>query len=286
MKHKAVVLQRFLYSAVLLFCSGGGPFAQDLIPGQVCTIDFPDAGLPPTLFSLMNGRPTTPCLSYCLPADYDPASSYPLLLYVPGNDGSISGNIGNARTIAGERGCIAASLPLFKKRIDRREVGGGVIVSSEDYPVISNAYATMLGGLFERVPNIDPEQSAMVGFSNGALTIAVLLSMHDAFTFDHFRSFCLVDHGMFHLTDLHKARARDCRYLLLVGDQEDFGRDLKLRGARLVEDSWRLLGVDLTSRIQLNTGHAFEAHHMHLVGKWLRGEPIDETEAPRIRRGN
>ncbi len=56
----------------------------------------------------------------------------------------------------------------------------------------------------EVVPNIDPERSAVVGFSNGALTIAVLVSNHDEFVLSHFKAFCLVDHGMFHLTDLHR----------------------------------------------------------------------------------
>ena len=130
----------------------------------------------------------------------------------------------------------------------------------------------MLGRLFELVPNIDRERSAMVGFSNGAITIAVLVSNHDEFTLTHFKSFCLVDHGMFHLSDLHKNLTRESRFLLLVGDKEDFGRDLKIRQSQLQQDSWRLLGVDLSYRILKNTGHEFNRPHMELVGEWLRNE--------------
>ena len=140
----------------------------------------------------------------------------------------------------------------------------------------------MLGMLFERVPNIDPERSAMVGFSNGALTIAVLVSHHDSFVLSHFKAFCMVDHGMFHLTDLHKKRTRDCRFLVLSGDDlRDPGRELKIRGGKLLQDARRMVGVDLTFHVMKNTGHEFDTPQMELVGRWLRGEDSsDPATAP------
>ncbi len=251
--------------------------AQALAPGVVSRITFTEDTLPATLHCMWTGTNVPPTLAVRLPDDFDSTKSYPLLVYVPGFDGGVDGNIGNAQTITGPRGWIVASLPLFKKTLDRGEVSGGLLVSQEDAPVISGAYRTMLGRLFALLPNIDPERSAMVGFSNGALTLAVLLSSHDTFLFDHFRNFCLVDHGMFHLTDLHKRGARDCRYLILVGDKEDMGRELKIRGARLLEDEWRLLGVDLTCRLMKNTGHEFGPRQMAMVGAWLRRDETAES---------
>ena len=93
----------------------------------------------------------------------------------------------------------------------------------------------LFGGVV--VPNIDRDRSAMVGYSNGAIAVAILISSHDRYILDQFHSFCLVDHGMFHLTDLHKPPANDRRYLILVGDRDDYGREFKLRGAKLAEDS-------------------------------------------------
>jgi predicted esterase len=168
---------------------------------------------------------------------------------------------------------VVASLPLFKAVVDRGEVGGGLLVGFRDEPVIAPAYRALLGRIFALVPNIDTARSAMVGFSNGALTLAVLLSSHDEFVLSHFRSFVLVDQGMFHLTDLHEAGARDARYLILVGDQPDQGRDLKLRGCALQQDSWRLLHVDLTCEIMKGTGHAFPPDVMARVGQWLNEAP-------------
>jgi len=251
-------------------------FAQELVPGKIIEIKFPKADLPPTLYTMMTGTEAPPGLMVRLPDDFEPAKSYPLLVYVPGLHGGPKGNIGNAQTIAGPRGWIVASLPLFKKSVDPNEVAGGIMVSMEDYSTISKAYQIMLGKLFELIPNIDRDRSAMVGFSNGAITIGILVSCHDEFILTHFKNFCLVDHGMFHLTDLHKKYAKDCRYLILVGDKEDMGRELKIRGSKLQQDSWKLLGVNLTYQIMKDTGHEFQDRHMELVGKWLRNEPLDK----------
>ena len=253
--------------------------AAGLEPGSVTTIEFPDDDLPPSLYEMMTGVAAPPTLSYRLPDDYDPGRLYPLLVYVPGNHGGPGGNIGNALAIAGPSDWVFASLPLFKRSVDRDEVGGGLLVGFEDYPTISRAYRTLFEGLDEAVPNIDPERSAMVGFSNGALTIAVLVSSNDEFVLSHFQSFCLVDNGMFHLTDLHKKKSRDARYLVLSGDDpRDLGRDLKIRGGELLQDAWRLLGVDLSFHVMRDTGHEFAEPQMELVGRWLRGEALPEPD--------
>jgi hypothetical protein len=256
--------------------------ADVLKPGQTSKIPFADADLPPTLYSALHGENIQPVVTVRLPDDYDASRSYPVVVYVPGNDGGEKGNFYNAETIAGRRGWIAATLPLFQKAIDRSERSGGVIVSFEDYPVLSRAYATMLGRLFERIPNIDRQRSAMVGFSNGAITIGVLVSNHDEFILTRFRNFCLVDQGMFHLADLHKSRAKGCRFLILVGDRPGFGREQRIRQSELLEESWKLLDVDLTHRTMVNTGHEFNDPQMALVRNWLRGENLNanSTVAP------
>ncbi len=239
---------------------------------KTAEITFPDAGLPPILHTLMTGEEATPTLTYSLPDDYDSAKTYPLLVYVPGGDGGPAGNIFNAQSIAGTDGWIVATLPLFKKAVDKSEPGGGMIVSMEDYPTIAKCYGIMLGELFDIVPNIDREQSAMVGFSNGAITIAVLLSSHDDFILKHFKNFCMVDHGMFHLTDLHKSGSRDCRYLVLVGDKIDFGRELKIQGCQLLQEEMELVGVNLSCEIMKDTGHVFREMQMEIVRNWLQAE--------------
>ena len=272
-------LRHVVVFTLALLLAGAWAVAEELSPGEVVEVAFPIFTVPPSLYSMVTETPVPPTLTYSLPDGYDPERRYPLLVYVPGFHGGASGNIGNALTIAGREDWVVASLPLFKSTVDREEIGGGIIIGFQDYSTLSNAYATMLGRLFELVPNIDAERSAMVGFSNGALAIAVLVSNHDEFVLSHFESFCFVDHGMFHLTDLHKRRARDCRYLVLSGDDRtDPGRNLKIRGGRLLEDTWNMIGVDLSFHVMADTGHEFKDRHMALVGRWLRREPFTEDE--------
>ena len=248
-------------------------------PGEIATVEFPVMSVSPTLYSMVHEETVSPTLTYRLPDGFDPERRYPLLVYVPGLHGGRSGNIGNALTIAGREDWVIASLPLFKTTLDRDEISGGIRIGFRDYGTLSHAYATMLGRLFELVPNIDTEESAMVGFSNGAMAIAVLVSNNDEFVLSHFHHFCLVDQGMFHLTDLYTRRARSGRYLLLSGDDRtDIGRDLMIRGGQLLEDSWSLFGVDLAFHIMADTGHEFGDRQMALVGRWLRDEPIVEMQ--------
>jgi hypothetical protein len=260
---------------VILFLPGETA-ARELEPGSVIDIPFEGEDLPPTLYRMFTAGEEPAGLRVRLPDDYSADRRFPVLVYVPGYHGGPKGNLDNAVAIAGTRGWISASLPLFKKTLDRDEPAGGVIVGFEDYAVLSRAYGILLGRLFEMIPNTDRDNSAMVGFSNGSLTIAVLVSCHDEFILSRFRNFCLVDHGMAHLTDLHKKGARESRFLIAVGDREDYGRSLKIRGAELRRDEWKLLGVNVDCRILEDTGHEFEARHMELVGRWLRREPLGE----------
>jgi len=105
--------------------------------------------------------------------------------------------------------------------------------------------------------------------SNGAIAIAVLVSSHDEYILEKFHSYCLVDQGMFHLTDLHKTLTKDRRFLILVGDKEDYGRDLKIRGAKLIQDSYQLLGYSVESRILQNTGHELTQSCKRDIGTWV-----------------
>lgn len=232
-------------------------------------IEFTRDQLPENLYSMFTGNEANSVLQYCLPTNYSLAKKYPLIVYVPGYHGHPDGNIGNAQDIANNHECVVVSLPLFKADVNRSEFGQGIIIGFADYPVLSMAYKVMLERFSELVPNIDPKTSAMVGFSNGALALAVLISSHDTFILEQFHSFCLVDHGMFHLTDLHKTPTKDRRFLILVGDEKDLGRELKIRGAILIEDVYQLLGMDIESRIMKNTGHELTDACKKDIGTWF-----------------
>lgn len=261
-----------LFSNLIFSCRSSVQVPQ-IKPGKRIEITFTDATFPPILHTLITGEKAIPTLTFRLPDDYESTKKYPLLVYVPGGDGGPKGNIHNAQTIVGTSGWIVATLPLFKKAIDKTEPSGGMIVSMEDFPVVSRCYKVMLGKLFNLIPNIAFDKSAMVGFSNGAITLAVLLSSHDEFIVSHFRKFCMVDHGMFHLTDLHKRGSRDCQYLILTGDKQDLGRELKIQRSKLLQAEMKMIGVSLSFEIMENSGHEFHKTQMEYVRRWLIKEP-------------
>jgi len=271
-----VQLTAFLVSLILLSNSGISQETETRIWDDVQQIEFSSDELPPNLYSAFTGDSQTSILQYCLPANYSKDNNYPLILYVPGNHGNRGGNIKNAIDIANNRECIVASLPLFKADIDRSEPSGGIVISLCDYPILSSAYKVILEKLFQTIPNIDNRRSAMVGFSNGAIAVAVLVSSHDEYILNKFQSFCLVDQGVFHLTDLHKSPTKERRFLILVGDDEqDLGRELIIRGAKLVMDSFQLLGIDIESRVLENTDHLLTIENSKKdIGNWIFEENI------------
>jgi len=252
--------------------------AQELVPGTVVEVEFSQDNLPRTLHSMVFEKDISPRMSVRLPDDYDPNQRYPLLIYLRGRDGGVSGKINFAHEIAGSKGWVLASLPLFKKSIDKEERFGGIIVSFDDYPVISKAYRTMLGKLFELVPNIDRDKSAMVGFSNGAYTIAVLVSCQDEFILNNFKSFGLVDAGYWYLNGYHKKALDKSRFLLLVGDEKNPQRDILIRQAQIIKDSSKWVKAEVSLYFMKNTGHQFPIKYKQLVGKWLRKEDLHQID--------
>jgi predicted esterase len=58
------------------------------------------------------------------------------------------------------------------------------LVTIDDFETVSRAYRVMLQELFDTVPYIAPERSALGGFSNGAHTTALLLAGQDAWQSD------------------------------------------------------------------------------------------------------
>ena len=259
----------FAFIFVLLSGVGISQIIKGYHWGDIQRIEFSKDDFPSNLYSEFTGNIENSSLQYCLPKTYSKEKDYPLLVYVPGFHGHPGGNIENAMDIADRYECVVASLPLFKTKIDRTEPGRGIIIGFSDYSVLARAYNVMLERFFKVVPNIDNRKSAMVGFSNGAIAIAVLVSSHDEYILEKFQSFCFVDNGMFHLADLHKTPTKDRRFLVLVGDKEDYGRDLKIRGAKLVQDSYQLLGCNIESRILQNTGHELTQRGKNEIGTWV-----------------
>jgi hypothetical protein len=98
--------------------------------------------------------------------------------------------------IAGKNDYVLATFPLFKQEINREEQWGGVGIDFLDYPAISRAYKAFVDRIRETIPNLDAGTSVLGGYSNGANTLALLLSVLDPTTLKSFKRFFFIDAGV------------------------------------------------------------------------------------------
>jgi predicted esterase len=237
---------------------------------RVIEIRFPD--LPDTFYAKRMRRRIQPTMTFHLPRNYSAAGRFPLIVYLDGGHGgpSTKKTIGKARMITDDREYIAVTLPLFKKTMDPAEAYEGLLMGArEDYPLISRCFRTMLTELERVVPNIDFERSSLGGFSNGAHTIAVLLSEPDRFITRHFRNFYLVEGG-WRMSALHKAVFKEKNFLYLMGGKHrkrQLSQVVKIaEGHARIGRKW---GVNIEARRMYGVGHAFPERYMRSVRAWI-----------------
>jgi predicted esterase len=145
----------------------------------------------------------------------------------------------------------------------------------------------MFQKLFDTVPNITPERSALGGFSNGGHAVGVLLAGQDEFILSHFRAFYLAEGGFGPLAAnaLRKIAMKPCRFLLLRGDQPDDDsakskeeREHNTHLAQALELEAQEFHLDFTAVTMQNTGHDLPRKYQAILGAWVRGESISQTD--------
>jgi hypothetical protein len=143
----------------------------------------------------------------------------------------------------------------------------------------------MLQKLFDTVPNIATERSAIGGFSNGAHALGLLLDRQDEFILRHFRSFELVEGGFGSLAatvgiPVMSPALKKSRILVVYGDKfapeyatVPLVHDLLVRGCAA---NAAMLHFDLMPVIMHGYGHEWPPECGDLIGKWVRGEKLPE----------
>lgn len=273
-------LKNWLLVAAFIAAAGAGALEQQLAPNAVLRFDFPE--LTPTLMSMLSNQPAPATMTVQLPENYSRTNELGLVVFLAGGAGGRGTSVEPARGIAGPRDYVCVSLPLFKSTLDKQEKFGGAMVAMDDFPVISQAYRVMLGKLFETVPNIKPERSAIGGFSNGGHTTGVLLAGKDGFILEHFRSFYFIDGGFGPLAanTMQRNAMKKCRCLLLCGDKPDGNaiRSAQLQLMRALGLMGKAAGVEATTVIMHGIEHKFPDAYRPVIGRWLRGEKLPEAE--------
>jgi len=243
--------------------------------GDPIRIEFAEGEGFPSAFNLVTGGEEKPALEYRLPLNYSKDKSYPLVVFLAGGPGGPAGNVNQVRNFVGDNESVVASMPLFIESANPLERENGQSVGFIDYPVMSAAYRILLTGLFDEVPNIDPEKSALVGWSNGARAIAILVSSADQYTLDHFHSFVFIDGGMFHMTEFRRKQVQRHRYLMFYADPDKennthpFQRKTRNDAAKIVQAHAHIYDVDFESRPMKDTTHKMTEEAKKQIKEWI-----------------
>jgi len=242
--------------------------SAELRAGQSTTWSFPE--LAPTLRTLVNGSAEVPKLTVYLPVDYVPSRKYPLVVLIPGAEGGAGDNADFARQTMGNEGFICVGVPSFKKSIapmepDEKNKWSRMYIGPEDGPTAWSRYRVMFDRLFAEIPNIDAKKTFIGGFSNGANTVAAILSAgEEAKPFlARFQNFVIVEGGR---TIPPFPALRGHRFYLVRGSENksDYHAGLKaaLRMAKATYDEYIMPGV----------GHDYPPTAQAEVRNWIRWE--------------
>ena len=240
--------------------------------GQTNEIVFPDIG--PTLLTLATGKESPTKLLYRLPDNFSPEKKYPVFVFLAGGTGGgmEKGGLGRAVAITDGKDYIAVTLPLFRKTeaLDEKELFGGLLIGVDDFPVISEAYGTMLTTFFTTVPQARKTGNIMGGFSNGAHTTAFLVSGQDEVVLKHFQHFILADGGIW-MSSLQRLRMKECTFLGLYGDTDTYWtRPVIMQQFKNMKLTADAVGVDFELIVMKGQGHKFPAEYNEQVWDWMQ----------------
>jgi hypothetical protein len=284
----------FRLTTVLFLLTGFAAFAADQVKLEAnakIVFEFPD--LPETFYSKSTHEKHPAMLSAQLPENYTRDAKFPIFVFLDGGNGG-EGNSSSARSIVGSRDFITVSLPLFRDAsgapppsVPGLSFNTSSMVNINDAPALSGAYRTMLQKLFDAVPNITSERSALGGFSNGAHATGALLAAKDEFVLGHFTAFCLFEGGLelaLHPEALQQPALKRCRFIMLFGDHDD---DPKLQMGRTLiagplisklQDQASARKLDFTYIVMHGYGHQMPPEYRQLLGNWVRGEKLPEIQ--------
>lgn len=242
--------------------------SAELRPGSSITWDFPQ--LAPTLRTLVNGPAEVPKLSVYLPVDYSPTRKYPLVVLIPGAEGDAGDTADFTRQTMGDEGYICVGVPSFKESIapmeaEEKNKWSRMYIGPGDGPTAWSRYRVMFDRLFAEIPNIDGNKTFIGGFSNGANTVAAILSAEkDAKPFlARFQNFVIVEGGR---TIPPFPALRGHRFFLVRGGENKsdyhFGLKAVLKATRATYDEYIMPGV----------GHDYPPTAQAEVRNWIRRE--------------
>ena len=237
-----------------------------LSPGQVFSFEFTQ--LPKTLAGKV------PRITLRLPDNYSPSKTYPLLIFLEGGQGGKGDDIGIPKKLIGTDNYIVGNFPLFGQS-NAAEPFNGELVGFDNYPTMATAFKAFMAQINQTIPNINEEQSVIGGFSNGASTLAIMLSALDPELLANFKYIFFIDGGEdWSWNSLSRtSKLKDHHFLLIYGGgkpgKAEWWRKHTLNRAasfREYADKWN---IDLKVQIVKGFNHSFPKEYYPIIRRWL-----------------
>lgn len=272
-----------------VFCCGVlAPLASaqsdvKLIPGVPVEFEVPHA--PASMAIQLRHSDEKVRMTIKLPANYDAAKSYPVLLFLNGGDGGMGGELNMADPFLGNEGFVLCNMPLFKRVVDTDKDEVKWSITPADAPYALEAYRVLFAELHRLVPNADKTKSVFAGFSNGANAGGLFLWAGDPEFLDEFSAFILVEGGFWLGSDrdvesgLQFRRAtfaglENKRILVMYGDQTTPPDRIPwIAAAKETVVALKAAGVNATELPMVGIGHDFQADAMTAARNWLFADP-------------
>lgn len=226
------------------------PAPADLKPGASLTLEFPD--LDPD----RKGQPAV--CTVRLPAGYDPAKKFPLVVWLAGGEG---GNTPNSSFLP-EGDFVTAGLP-FPKGANNPAQANMV----GEFDKIWDYHRAMLNKIHERVPNLDKKTSIIGGFSNGGHAIDGMLKTRggkEGGIADYFGIFVLADGGGSAGTKGNYPSLKG-KYAYLCYGETSGNADI----VPLAAKNFKSRGAEMVLSKMEKTGHQFADFEQVKVKEWI-----------------
>lgn len=228
------------------------PSAGDEVkPGATLRLEFPD---------LAKDRSDQVAACHVrLPADYDPAKPFGLVVWLGGGDG---GNQPGGGFVP-EGPFVLAGLPYPK---GANNPGQANMVG--EYDQVWEYQRTMLNRIYEKIPNLKKEWSILGGFSNGGHSIDGMLRQRDkdGSLADYFGAFVIADGGGGYASEDGNYPSLEGKFAYVcwgetsanAANSEGVAKDFKSRRATTVASE------------MAETGHAFADFEQAKVKEWIK----------------
>lgn len=219
-------------------------------PGATLRFDFPEL--------TVDRKGALAACHLKLPAAYDAAKNYPLVVWLGGGEG---GNQPSGAFLpAGDFILVGLPYPKGANKPKQANMVG-------DYAQVWAYHRFMLEEIAKVIPHIDKSRSVIAGFSNGAHAIDGMLRLRDrpGLT-DHFNVFLFADGGGTGYTSLGALPDLNGRFAYVCWGSE---KGSNKHDTSHLPAALRAAGATVVGSEMTGVGHAFAASEYPKIAEWL-----------------